>query len=281
MKPFLRKNPYIGINAHHNSWLQAKHQWGGFHTAYITRIHDALVELVYPLGYNVEMENSLQIRRLGDSPLSPKADVIIFDTQPSRYSQPIVNSPLQEAIPLLEFAGYDPDDLYFPALSIKKQDDLEPVVWIEILSPSNKLPYSNFKSYDSKRQTLLITGIVYVEIDFIHEQPPTWSRIADYSHGYTQAYPYRIIVIDSRPNFHSGKVKLSEFAVNMPIPTMPIPLNDDDLIQVNFNAPYQATFEESSFGRYVDYAQPPLNFESYTAVDREAILQLMQSLPTE
>jgi hypothetical protein len=52
----------------------------------------------------------------------------------------------------------------------------------------------------------------------------------------------------------------------------------DEQIIFDFNAPYQHLFEEASYGTDVNYDEPPISFERYTASDQEKIMLLMQHL---
>jgi hypothetical protein len=280
MKPFLRKNPYIGINAHHNSWLQATNNWKGFHSQYLSRLYDEFKSQLLDLGYIVSMEESVQVRRSSDDFTTYFPDLAVFNTQ-------IVNRPKSATIaPNIEVALADlieeevNQEAKYLALVIKKRANSELVAWVELLSPANKPPSSDFRDYEKKRHEVFEMGITFVEIDFLHQQPTTWRKLPTYGKA-ESAMPYRIVVVNPRPNLAQGKAQLAEFGIAEVIPAVIIPLSGDDQVKIDFNAPYQRLFVESLYGADVDYAQPPLNFESYTAVDREAILQLMHSLPTE
>jgi hypothetical protein len=154
----------------------------------------------------------------------------------------------------------------------------EPVAWIELLSPSNKPGGQDDLYYRTRRLKLLESGLVFVELDYLHESPPTFIPIADYSADLEadSAHPYRIVVIDPRPTFAEGKAYLYQFDVDEPIPTVTIPLNGDDRVNVDFGLPYRKTFEEVFFGlELVDYGKLPLNFERYSERDQARIVSRM------
>lgn len=190
-------------------------------------------------------------------------------------------------MPLPELLTFDEPDLktYRAVAIYEMTNDLmehgEPVAWIELLSPSNKPPHSDFENYDRKRKRVLQSGIVFVEIDYLHEQPTTFERLPSYQPrqkglaASPASHPYRITVVDPRPYLMQGTGRSHGFDVDEPIPVMVIPLNGDDRLEFDFGAPYQRTFEEMLYGRRVDYTQPPLNFERYSPDDQARILRRM------
>jgi hypothetical protein len=156
----------------------------------------------------------------------------------------------------------------------------EPVAWIELVSPSNKPGSSDFAAYEEKRRLLLRGGVVFVEMDYLHESPPTFEGIAIYSRRRGQppqpgSHPYRITVIDPRPDVWQGQGRSRQFDVDEPIPPITIPLNGDDVLKFDFNPPYQKTFAEMLYGDEVDYRQLPANFEAYSPDDQARIVNRM------
>lgn len=118
-------------------------------------------------------------------------------------------------------------------------------------------------------------GLVFVEIDYLHETPPTFPRLANYARKQPGSLPYRIAVLDLHPDFKTGPADIHEFDVDAPIPAVPIPLNAGDVLQFDFGMPYQKVFEESFYGDDVDYAELPLNFDRYSDSDKLRILNRM------
>lgn len=140
-----RRNLYPGINAHLHSLLQDEGGWGSFHTRHIVHIADTLAAQLHPLGYTTELEESLQIRRVGDRPTQPQTDVLIYDQLPARPQSPVMQpSALHEEMTVLElFAEDELSEAPYKAIAIYDVKTLSrkqgsPVAWIELLSPSNK-----------------------------------------------------------------------------------------------------------------------------------------------
>ncbi len=268
-----RKNQYLGLNAHLHSFWQATNTWHRFHNAHITHLMEALRVQLLPLGYVAELEESLQIRRL-DSPEQTRrlrSDVVVYDPRHrSSMAAPYTNELTVAEI----IEEEDSEHPYFAITLHPLSSDLEmgdAVAWIELLSPTNKGNTEAAKTYLGKRRALLDTGIVFVEIDYLHETPPTSSRFADYSQHEPNAHPYRILMLDPRPDVKHGPAKTYEFDVDSPIPTVTIPLNAGDVLTFDFGLPYQHMFEQGFYGYNVDYRQFPMHFEHYSEADQTRI----------
>ncbi len=284
------KNQYRGINAHLHSLLQAKGGWNGFHANHIPDLTRLLQVQLRPMGYEADIEQSLQIRRAGEFAKYPKSDVTVYDPDPVRRLKPVgvhqaAADELVMPIPAMLNLAEERLD-YYKAIGIYKMASSgsergEPIVWIELLSPSNKPPHADFVHYHEKRTEVLQSGIVFVEIDYLHEFPPTFDSVPSYrpldrSHPPEPgAHPYRITVLEPRPDFYEGQGRSRQFVVDEPIPTMAIPLSAGDAIEFDFGAPYQKTFEEMFYGDRVDYSQLPMNFDLYSEADQTRIVSRM------
>jgi hypothetical protein len=271
------RNQYLGINAHLHSFWQATGTWHRFHNAQITHLMETMRGELLPLGYVAEIEESLQIRRLGsDAPARPKADVVIFDPDPRRAAL----SPSGTAATLTVADLLTDEETEHPYLAVSIHPlapDLMPseaVAWIELLAPTNKGREQDATTYLGKRRALLDSGLVFVEIDYLHETPPTFPRLRDYSDPAERergARPYRIVVLDPRPDLRAGPASIHEFAVDEPIPTAIISLSADDRLAFDFGIPYRRMFEQGLYGYNLDYAALPLHFDRYSADDQRRI----------
>src|SRR5690349_21640022 len=94
MKPVRSvKNQYLGINAHLHSYWQAKGGWDGFHTMHIGDLTRILKGHLLPIGYTASIQKGLQIRHMDEAIGTPESDVMIYDKDPLRASQPAAYSP--------------------------------------------------------------------------------------------------------------------------------------------------------------------------------------------
>lgn len=271
------RNQYLGINAHLHSFWQATGTWNRFHNAQITHLMETMRAELLPLGYVAEIEESLQIRRVGsDAPARPRADIVVYDPDPRRAAlAPSGGTATLTVADLL--TDEESDHPYFAVAIYPLAPDLTPgaaVAWIELLSPTNKGRGQDAATYLGKRRALLDSGLVFVEIDYLHETPPTFPRLLDYSdpaereHG---AHPYRIVVLDPRPDLQGGPASIHEFAVDEAIPTATIPLSADDQLAFDFGLPYRRMFEQGLYGYNLDYATIPLHFDRYSTADQRRI----------
>lgn len=278
-------NQFRGINPHLHSRWQEYGDWPSFHAAHINDIMRLLNIQLRPRGYRADLEQSIQLWRSEKEMDEPRADVVIYETQPARsaeasgtFSAPVgvLVLDLAETLQILE------EPYEYMAIAIvpfKGGERGEPVAWIELLSPSNKVNAPDRRAYQRKRRDLVHQQIAFIELDYLHLSPPTIARLPRYYRKgkipETGAAPYRIVVMNPHPSLASGETTVYPFFVDEPIPAAKIPLSAGDWLEFDFNAPYQRTFEEVFYGDGVDYSQFPVNFESYSPDDRARILSRM------
>lgn len=116
------------------------------------------------------------------------------------------------------------------------------------------------------------------QLDYLHETPPTFWRLADYTQNEPNTHAYRIVVLDPRPNFKAGRAYLREFDVDAPIPPMTIPLNAGDKLEFDFGRVSQKSYEEILYGYDMDYTELPMNFDRYSKADQRRIAARMLSV---
>ncbi len=284
------QNQYRGIHAHLHSLWQANGTWHHFHNVYITALMQALNAQLRQMQYVAEIEDALQIWREDGSITHYRPDVSIYDSVPTRPSgQNLITEQITTGTTVLAMpdmlANPYADDKPYRAIAIRPinpetgtSSDL--VAWLELLSPSNKGSHQHARDYQRKRLDILESGVVFIELDFLHEYLPTFERIVPYERHLPHAHPYRIVILDPRPTIESGMVYMHEFDVDTPLPTMIIPLNGSDILKFDFDAPYQTTFAASFYGDKVDYGVLPVNFAAYTEPDQARILTRMIAVIT-
>lgn len=274
------KNQYRGINAQHQSRLQDWGNWAGFHTAHIGDLTRLMRTQLYPLGYTAEIEDSLQVRRTGEPTRAPRADILIAEERGRSHSAGFLQRSYAAAddmvVTIPEALGVIEDIDYYKAVAIYrvKPEQGEPVAWIELLSPSNKPRGRDWSEYQHKRERLLYGHLVFVEMDYLHESPPTLDIIPPYPTG-DDTFPYRITVFDPRPILDEGEARVRSFRVDDSLPIIRIPLLDEDVLDFDFGKAYDKTFTEMLYGNEVDYTQFPLNFDRYNQTDQARIANRM------
>jgi hypothetical protein len=272
------RNQYRGVNAHLHSFWQASRTWNRFHNVMIAGLMQSLKASLIPMGYTADIEESIQIRRYDQEVARPEADILTqtLDRLPRRSAR---RAPIEsaQAVALRDLLDED-ENTEHPYLAVairplRRANSGEPVGWVELLSPSNKGSSEDAQTYRVKRQRLVKAGLTFVEIDLLHERPPTFLRLRDYSRGEPDSHPYRIVVL--APAVENGTSYIFEFDVDSPIPSAPIPLLGDDLLIFDFDAVYQKVFIDSLFGYDLNYAALPVGFERYSAADQARIARRM------
>lgn len=277
------KNQYPGINAHLHSLWQGVGGWNNFHNPHIAELTKALRGKLRLTGYTVDIEDSIQIRRADEYVRRPKSDITIYDTRWGR------DTPLGDGIstsgvivPLTMMLDDNPNsEKPYRAIVITdiQSETHKPVVWIEVLSPSNKRFGQDNESYIQKRGDLVEAGLVFIEIDYLHELPPTFGYLPDYSLVEKDAHPFRIVVLDPRPRIVEGHASVHEFDVDDSLPIVTIPLTGNDKLAFDFGIPYQKQYEEMFYGtdlpNGVDYRELPVNFDRYSEADQLRIARRM------
>lgn len=277
------KNQYLGVNAHLHSFWQDISRWSRFHSVHISDLMKSLRVSLLPMGYTAEIEESLQIRRVFEPPNYPHADVLIADLNPGRKSQAAPLSPAGAQIMTLDDVleiEIDSEHPYFAIQLLKlapNENPVEPVGWIELLSPSNKSG-ADGQIYRDKRNNLLHSELIFIELDYLHETPSTLWRVPDYTRQEPLSHPYRIAVLDPHPGFREGKAYHYPFDVDAPIPIIEIPLKANDVLKFDFGAIYHKTLEEGMYGYSLDYARLPVNFDRYSEADQTRIAARMLSI---
>jgi hypothetical protein len=259
-------NQFLGINPLLHSQLQAEGGWDNFHVNHISDLTRFLQRDLRSMGYLAQAEQSLQIRRRENSLHHPSTYV----TQGGGL-----------ALSVPELLELDEEDLAtYRAIGIyqKASNDTrgDAVAWLELLSPANKPGGRHFAAYREKRTALLQAGLVFIELDYLHHQAPTIAVPVYPEHAASSCY--RILIIDPRPDWLNGAGLVYPIHVDEPLPTLNIPLNAEDVIQFDFDAPYQQTYEGLFFGDEIDYATLPQMWEHYSTDDQARILSRLLAL---
>lgn len=277
------RNLYRGINAHLHSFLQGENKWNRFHNAFIEHLTHALNVQLRPMGYVAEAEESMQVRRMNERRI-PRSDVTIYDTDPQRATQYPTATSRTLTLTIDELIAEPDVERAYLAIGIYERlpDDVtgDQVAWIELLSPTNKGDHADAYSYQSKRYMLLESGVVVAEIDFLHETPPTFERLPDYTNPEQQAiaHPYRIIVLDPHPTYREGRAGIIDLDVDQAMPSFVIPLSGDEYGECDIQAVYDFMFEYKFYGDVVDYTQLPLHFDRYSPADQQRIVNKMLAI---
>ncbi len=283
--PFLHdKNLYQGVNPHLLSLYQTP-RWGSyksFHSDYTSEIKKYINQLLPP-GYRAWQQDTLNIlRQSGNVNLPSQKREPDVSIRLRRLEQPTKKT--------TSFVPVATPDFYAPfpvpaleaislAIVIYRMDSSEvgkrgqPVTIIELLSPGNKVSYG-LVDYQQKRYELLQAEIALVEIDFLHETTALLPTMPIYPSD-EKSTPYYLAVSNPRLSTES---EVYRFSVNQPIPTISIPLLEDEQIVCNFDEIFQLAYHEQFWWEDVDYDVEPVRMHTYSMADQQRIREQMTYL---
>ena len=282
-----QENQYRGINAHLHSFFQERGGWETFHSDHIAELRRAISRIL-PSGYFALSEKSLQIS--GFNPVTGESrhgiirpDVEIYRTPSTPSGSDSALMALDPPADVVSIAETLSDVEHLMSIVIYKQridDQLIPVTRIELLSPANKPLGSHYETYILKRDETLIGGVNLIEMDYLHQSPPSIKILPSYPERHPKAFPYTILVSHPYPTLETGQVAIYGFNVDDPIPKISVPLAGTDSIGLDLGAIYHRTFADNGYYglRVVDYEQEPTRMESYNEADQERIRQRMAAV---
>jgi len=292
----LRNNPYRGVNAHLQSYLQSSGGlWHSYHATLIEMIR-ALLDSTLPPGYSADSEQSLQISALNNPALNPESPVrtitdVLISTGSLRSTEsapaPTLSSGYTPApdvsltLSVLDLVeGNDEDAPNAVVISAYGVDGRHyPVTRIELLSPSNKPPRHGYAVYASKRADTLKARICVVEIDLLHQSQPAIDVLPSYPDGDAHASAFTITISDPRPDLQAGQTFVYAFGVDQPVPRIHIPLQGTDYVPFDLVESYdEALRTKRSLYEQLDYSELPLAFDTYSPADQERIRTRMEAI---
>jgi hypothetical protein len=260
------QNPFVGINPLYHEMLLIQNRWMSFHNAFLVECFKTLSTKLRGSGYKVELEDTLYIHPIGQDMIRYRPDLYISTKKTVSYPQQVQGT--NAVVAVTDILDIDDEDEN-PLAIVIHRDEGEPIAWIELLSPTNKLPNHAYYQYAGKRKVVLSMGIVFVEIDFIHTQSPTF-RYPDYSKHENNAKPFHITTIIPNPSLENGVAQVLHFGVMNRIPIIKIPLLGDETVEIDLDAIYQQLFVDADYLSRIDKSVATLT--TYHPDDREKIL---------
>ncbi|MCP5101483.1 MAG: DUF4058 family protein [Chloroflexi bacterium] len=235
------------------------HRWVSFHIELSVEMRRQLSPKLRPKYHVLAME-----RFITESPES--IDVaqrsIYPDTAVIHETTPVWTTP--KTPQSVQVATLMPQEIPHVVLEIFTVDKKELVTSIELLSPSNKRG-KGYRDYLEKRYAILESRVHLVEIDLLrrgHRVPMETTL---------PAAPYYIFLS------HAAKRPILDvwpIQMNSTLPSIPIPLLEDDTVTLNFQAAFNAVYDSVGYDEVVDYSQlPDQPLKGETAVIAQAILQ--------
>lgn len=225
-------------------------KWRDFHHTYITGLREAQVSP----NYVVEVEERVYLERVDGPPdrlIEPEVSVLkTTDNAKSQFdsggASTVVAIPETLTTPevIRTSEGY---------LRIFKRDGSEVVAVVEVLSPWNKSPLKGRAEYLSKRDAMLDTLTHLVELDFLRggERLPTVEPLPSGDF---------YVFISSRER--RPEVDVVAWSLEEPLPSISIPLDDDDVVNVSLQTVFDHVYDRSGYRRLLNYGievEPDVN----------------------
>lgn len=239
-------SPFPGMDP----YIEALGRWPGFHMDFIVRCIDQLNErlpdqYVATIGERIELIDE-QYSKLKTQITGPDVAVIrdrdkarAVDPAPKSLTATLTPRKLKHEIEWLDF----PKQLYIEITHLPTENV---VTDIELLSPSNKRAGSEDRlAYLTKRKNLLVHRVNVVEYDFLlggaRLPLPEPLPAGDY-----------FAFVTCGPNWH--EIDVYGWSVRDPLPTLPVPLLDEDgVVQLDLAAAFKQTYEHGRYGRLLRY----------------------------
>jgi hypothetical protein len=125
------------------------------------------------------------------------------------------------------------------------------VARIELLSPSNKPGHVGYEAYRKARNDALYSRVPLIELDYLHESPPTAMNYPIYPHQ-PRSHPYSVLISDPRPSVSQGRFLAHGLDVDASFPAIQIPLLGDEMLEFDFGEVYHYTYRRAKWGTMVD-----------------------------
>jgi hypothetical protein len=273
-----QRNLYPGVNAHLHSRLMADGEWADIHASLITHLK-AQLNRALPSGYIARAELSVQLT----AKFRPDVEILWTPKTPPHGHSPAISpyqpSPLVRDV--LKVVPVDDEEQLLGIVIYATDQPDDPVVWIEIVSPSNKVGQAMIE-YHAKRSDILSRGITFVEIDLIHTLPPTYA-LPIYSSADDQSRAYSIWFVAPRiPPDEPGRRGFALFGLADGIPDVRLPLLRGDSVVMSLGRAYIDMFAaDPGWGRLTTYAAPPEDAKTYVQDGDRAVIAAVMDLAAE
>lgn len=284
-----KTNPYPGINIHLNSYLQSDQgDWVSYHSSHIIHLRDYLDQQL-PEHYYAVSEHGLQIGGFDagtgiESRSRIRPDITIARETGEPRQSPSAGAQTSSPTGTLTLIDTLQDSEELIGLMIyhtsQNEDKSRPVARIELLSPANKRGGAYHNEYSKKRRETLEAGLQLIEIDYLHSSHPVIRNLPSYTNEENGAYPYIVLINDPRPTIEEAQIEYFAWHVNDPLPVIPIKLLGNDNVIIDLGHVYNRTYELIRFyhQNIIDYAEQPLNFDTYTETDQQKIMAMLSGI---
>jgi hypothetical protein len=228
-------------------FLEDQGRWNDFHASMITYCRDSLSERL-PEGYVAQIGEAVSVvtwEAGRERPMLP--DVAVIRSPGPGGSGPGSPSSIATLEPVSVPLAVATDEVRDTWVEIRRLPDERLVTAIEILSPTNK-GSSGLDEYRDKRQRLLSQPVNLVEIDLLLA-----GRRLPMGKPLPPGDFYAIISRASDRQFSD----VYAWSIRLPLPTIPIPLEDPDPnVPLDLAALLALAYERGRYSRLIRYHRP-------------------------
>lgn len=235
-------SPFPGMNP----YLEQDDAWHDFHDGFLQSLKERIAGQVDP-HYIVKIDEHVFIREARDEKRTVLglADVLVATGRSGAETQAVASAAIA-APEQIELPAPDVERLSY--LEIRDRRDRKLVTVIELLSPSNKYSGADREQYLHKRGQILASRTHLVEIDLLRGGPrmPFGGPLPEC------AYYVLVSRVEVRPRADLWPIRLRD-----PLPTIPIPLRDDDPdARVDLQPVLHQVYDRAHYGNYIYGGDP-------------------------
>ena len=220
--------------------------WEDFHHEMISEIRAALVPQARP-RYTVRVEERMYIEHYLEQRAAIRPDVAVIARETMTAYQTVSAHVTDLTLPI-------PETIIETFLVLRERESGEVVTVIEVVSPANKRAGSDGRrEYLAKRESILQSAAHLVELDLLRggERLPTIEPLP--------AADYYAFISRAR---HRPTVQVYSWSLRAPLPTLPIPLdNNDPDLTLHLQEIFARVYDRAGYDCSLDYKcsiQPPL-----------------------
>jgi len=223
-------------------------RWRDFHAGFIVGISEMLTAQARP-RYVVEIDEYVYLAAEGEATdYAFRADDSVIESPAGAPAAKQSTGQMTGSMKPVVHTMPIPDRYRQTYLEIRKRGFESAVTVIELLSPVNKKPGDGQKEYLAKRSNIFHTPAHLVELDLLRrgERLPTLEPLVP---GDFYAFVCRT---ERLP-----KVDVYAWRLPQPMPTIPIPLADDDPdVLLDLQAAFNTSYDRAGYDYAINYSRP-------------------------
>jgi hypothetical protein len=251
------RSPFPGMDP----YLEAPALWPDVHDSLASAIR-GLLNTALPAPYYARLETRLELGIVlpGSTQRRIVPDVAVLREAIARYAttEPVV-TPRQVVTPGIGLRVYT-EPVRHPMIEVRDPTRGHRLVTlIELVSPANKRPGSDRRTYLSKQSEVLASEANLVEIDLLRDGERLLPYLDLEAFVFEHPCDYLVLINRARGREGSGMDYTAyPISVREMLPCIPVPLADDDPdLPLDLQVAFQRAYADGPYHRAVDYTTPP------------------------